>query len=29
VPPSPPAERPGLLESALGLLRTGTRGDTA
>ncbi|MEA2319005.1 MAG: hypothetical protein QOD44_3194 [Solirubrobacteraceae bacterium] len=29
VPPAPPAPRPGLLESALGLLRTGTRGDTA
>jgi hypothetical protein len=29
VPPAPPAERRGLLESALGLLRTGTRGDAA
>jgi hypothetical protein len=29
VPPAPPAQRPGLLESALGLLRTGTRGDAA
>jgi hypothetical protein len=28
-PPSPPPEKPGLLESAVGLLRTGTRGRTA
>ena len=29
VEPTPPPERPGLLESAVGLLRTGTRGNTA
>jgi hypothetical protein len=29
VPPSPPPAKPGLFESAVGLLRTGTRGRTA